>query len=206
MPVIETSPLILLAVAIAAYLLGSIPFGLVVSKLFSLPDPRTIGSNNIGATNVLRSGSKPAALATVLLDGAKGFFAVVVGCVFGGEDAMQIAALCAFLGHVFPIWLNFKGGKGVATLLGALVGLAPLVGFIALLAWLFTFFVFRYSSLSALMSALVTTPVAVILGFQSMAAVLVVLTIMLFWRHSDNIKRLGDGTEQMVTWDRQKSD
>ena len=200
MPDLSSSPFMLVVAAVLAYLAGSIPFGLIIARLTGLPDPRTIGSGNIGATNVLRTGSKPAALATVLLDGAKGLLAVAIGRSMAGEDAAQVAALCAFLGHIFPVWLGFKGGKGVATLLGTLVGLAPLLGMIALASWLFTFFVFRYSSLSALLAALVTPPVAFLIGLQDMMVLLVVMALILVWKHRANIERLRDGTEPMVDW------
>lgn len=200
MPIFETSVATLVLVAVGAYLLGSIPFGVVVSRLFRLPDPRTIGSQNIGATNVLRSGSKPAALATVLLDGAKGLVAVIVARNLFAEDAGQVAALFSFLGHLFPVWLGFKGGKGVATLLGTLIGLSPVIGLIALASWLFTYFVFRYSSLSAIMSALVTPAVALILGFGQAFVVMIIMAALLIWRHKENIMRLRDGTEPMVDW------
>lgn len=202
MPLLETSPIMLLVVAAGAYLLGSIPFGIVVSKLFGLPDPRTIGSNNIGATNVLRSGSKIAALTTVLLDGAKGLAAVLIAKALFGPDAAQVAALFSFLGHIFPVWLGFKGGKGVATLLGTLIGLSTLLGFMALSAWLFTYFVFRYSSLSALMSAVITPLVAFLVGFSDLVVVLAIMAGILIWRHKANIERLRDGTEPMVDWSR----
>ena len=202
MPLLETSPIMLLVVAAGAYLLGSIPFGIVVSKLFGLPDPRTIGSNNIGATNVLRSGSKIAALTTVLLDGAKGLAAVLIAKALFGPDAAQVAALFSFLGHIFPVWLGFKGGKGVATLLGTLIGLSTLLGFMALSAWLFTYFVFRYSSLSALMSAVITPLVAFFVGFSDLVVVLAIMAGILIWRHKANIERLRDGTEPMVDWSR----
>lgn len=200
MPIFDTSILLLIGVAVGSYLLGSVPFGIVVSRIMGLPDPRSIGSKNIGATNVLRSGSKGAALATVLLDAAKGGIAVLIARGIGGDDAAQVAALTSFLGHLYPIWLNFKGGKGVATLLGTLAALAPIVGLIAVVAWLFTYFVFRYSSLSALMSAVLTPLVAILLGFGNMAALLLVMSGLLIWKHRANIERLRDGTEPMVSW------
>lgn len=200
MPDFETSALALLGVALFSYLLGSIPFGIVVSKLFRLPDPRDVGSGNIGATNVLRSGSKVAALLTVLLDGAKGLAAVLLAKSYFGADAAQVAALFSFFGHIFPVWLGFKGGKGVATLLGTLIGLHPLLGLIALGSWLFTYFVFRYSSLSAVMAALITPPVALIIGFGNAFIVLVIMAVMLLWRHRENIERLRTGTEPIVDW------
>ena len=146
MPLFDTPLTFLALIALGAYLLGSIPFGLVVAKAMGLPDPRTIGSKNIGATNVLRTGSKPAALATVLLDGAKGLIAVLIARALAGEDAAQIAGLAAFLGHIFSVFLGFKGGKGVATFLGVLIGFAPLVGAIACAVWLVTCVATRYSS------------------------------------------------------------
>jgi len=200
MPVFETSIVVLIGVALFAYLLGSIPFGVVVARLFGLPDPRSIGSGNIGATNVLRTGSKPAALATVLLDGFKGYLAVVLAKSVFGADAAQVAALFSFLGHLFPVWLNFKGGKGVATLLGTLVGLSPLLGLIALATWLFTYFVFRLSSLSALTAAITTPLVALLIGLGQMFVLLLIMAVLLIWRHRENIERLRDGTEPTVDW------
>ncbi|MGI9395163.1 MAG: glycerol-3-phosphate 1-O-acyltransferase PlsY [Boseongicola sp.] len=200
MPTIVTPLIILLPVAVSAYLLGSVPFGLVVAKIFSLPDPRTIGSGNIGATNVLRTGSKFAALLTVLLDGAKGAVAVLVARFIAGEDAAQVAALAAFIGHLFPVWLGFKGGKGVATLLGTLVALLPVLGLIALISWLFGYFVFRYSSLSALLAAAVTPLVAYAQGHTSYLVLLILMAALVWWRHRANISRLLNGTEPTVDW------
>ena len=200
MPTIVTPIIILLPTIVLAYLLGSVPFGLIVARLFGLPDPRSIGSGNIGATNVLRAGSKPAAFLTVLLDGAKGGLAVVVARLVAGEDAAQFAALSAFIGHLFPIWLGFKGGKGVATLLGTLVALLPVLGLIALLSWLFGYFVFRYSSLSALLSAAVTPFVAYFQGHTSYLILLILMAALVWWRHRENIKRLFNGDEPMVDW------
>ena len=198
MPALETSVLLLAVIVIGGYLIGSIPFGLLVSKLFRLPDPRGYGSKNIGATNVLRSGSKIAALTTVLLDAGKGVAAVLFANMIAGADGAQVAGLAAFVGHAYPIWLGFKGGKGVATLFGVIVTMSPLIGFLALCAWLFTFFVFRYSSLSALMAAIVTPPIAMFTGNQDMLAMLIVMAAMLFWTHRANIKRLVEGSEPMV--------
>ena len=200
MPEIESTFAMLAATAALAYLLGAVPFGLVVSRLAGLPDPRTIGSKNIGATNVLRSGSKPAALATVLLDGAKGLVAVVIGRAISGEDAAQVAALFAFLGHLYPVWLGFKGGKGVATLFGALIGLAPIVGLVAAVTWLLAFFVFRISSLSALLTALVSPFGALLAGHGDKFCVLFVISGLVIWKHRANIERLRNGTEPKVNW------
>ena len=195
MPPIETAGLLLLAIAFAAYLLGGVPFGLVMAKVFGLPDPRTIGSGNIGATNVLRTGSKPAALATVLLDSSKGLVAVLIARAIAGEDAAQLAGLSAFLGHIFPVWLKFKGGKGVATFLGTLLGIAPLVGLAAMAIWLVTFLISRISSLSALMAAAFAPITAVFLGHGETSIVAFVMALVLFAAHWANIKRLRAGEE-----------
>lgn len=198
MPVFDTPFIVLVLVALVAYVLGSIPFGLVVAKLMGLPDPRTIGSKNIGATNVLRTGSKTAALATVLLDGAKGLVAVIVARAFAGEDAAQLAALFAFLGHCYSFLLRFKGGKGVATFLGALYGLSFLLGAAACLIWLATSVVTRYSSLSGLVAAATTPVVAVLLGRTEMIVILILMAMILVWRHRENIARLRNGTESKI--------
>ena len=205
-PAFESGITVLILVAIAAYLIGSIPFGILVARILGLPDPRTIGSKNIGATNMLRTGSKKAALATVLLDGAKGGIAVVIARALFAEDAAQIAGLSAFLGHLYPIWLKFKGGKGVATLLGTLVGLAPFIGIIALLAWLLTFLIFRYSSLAALVSAALTPLMAMLLGFANLSVVLIIMSGMVYWRHRANIQRLQDGSEPKVNRGKKKDE
>ncbi len=198
MPAFEASIAILLIVAIAAFLLGSVPFGLVVARVLGLPDPRTIGSGNIGATNVLRTGSKAAALATVLLDGAKGLVAVLLARALVGEDAAQVAALFAFLGHCYSVFLGLKGGKGVATFLGALFGLAFVLGAAACLIWLVTCVVTRYSSLSALVAAAATPVVALLMDKSAMVLTLVLMTAVLIWRHRENIGRLRAGTESKV--------
>lgn len=202
MPSFDTPVAGLVVIAVLAYLIGSIPFGLLVAKAFNLPDPRGIGSGSIGATNVLRTGSRTAALLTVLLDAAKGTLAVLVALVLVGEDAAQVAALAAVLGHCYSVWLKFKGGKGVATIFGSILAISPLVAIMALGAWVFTFFVFRYSSLAALIAALITPLVAVIGGFARMFILLIILALLLIWRHRANISRLRDGTEPMVNWGR----
>ena len=199
MPEFDTSLAEILVTALLAYLAGSIPFGLIVSRAFGLPDPRGIGSGNIGATNVLRTGSKTAALTTLLLDAAKGLVAVVVARAVAGEDAAQIAGLAAFLGHVFSVWLGFRGGKGVATLLGALAGFSTLVGLTAMAAWLGVFLVSRISSLSALVAAALTPAVAFFLGQGQLVVATLFMAIVVFWSHRANIRRLIDGTEPRVT-------
>lgn len=199
MPEFDTSLAEILVTAVLAYLAGSIPFGLLVSRAFGLPDPRGIGSGNIGATNVLRTGSKAAALTTLLLDAAKGFVAVVAARAVAGEDAAQIAGLAAFLGHVFSVWLGFRGGKGVATLLGALAGFSTPVGLAAMAAWLGVFLVSRISSLSALVAAAFTPAVALLLGQGNLVVATLFMALVVFWSHRANIRRLIDGTEPRVT-------
>lgn len=199
MPEFDATLSELLITALLAYLAGSIPFGLLVSRTFGLPDPRGIGSGNIGATNVLRTGSKTAALTTLLLDAAKGFVAVIVARALVGEDAAQIAGLTAFLGHVFSVWLGFRGGKGVATLLGALAGFGTLIGLAAMAAWLGIFLVWRISSLSALVAAALTPAVTLMLGQEHMIVATLLMAIVVFWSHRANIRRLLDGTEPRVT-------
>ena len=181
------------------YLLGSIPFGLVLTRFAGTQDIRTIGSGNIGATNVLRTGRKGLAAATLLCDALKGTFAVLLARHFWGEEAALLAGLGAFLGHLFPVWLGFKGGKGVATYLGILLGLHwPL--FIAFaLIWLAVAFLTKYSSLAALVATGVTPIVALVLGGSLTAAIFyAVLAAMLWWKHRENIQRLLAGTEGKI--------
>lgn len=198
MPEIVTSVPLLLVTGVLAYLLGSIPFGLVITKAFGLGNLREIGSGNIGATNVLRTGSKPAALATLLLDSGKGAIAVLVARFMVGEDAAQLAGLMAFLGHLFPIWLGFKGGKGVATYLGTLLALSFPAGIIACLTWLVAAAIFRISSLSALVAA-VAMPVALLfLGRADMVVLAIALGALIWVRHAGNIRRIANGTEAKI--------
>lgn len=198
MPQIISSPLSLVIVAVLAYLLGSIPFGIVITRAMGLGDLRSIGSGNIGATNVLRTGNKAAALATLLLDAAKGGVAVLMARYALGEDAAQLAGLAAFLGHLFPVWLGFKGGKGVATFLGILLALAWPVGLAACAMWLITAVVFRISSLAALVAA-ATSVVWLMVFYQGRMVVLVfILTVLVYIRHWANIQRLKAGTEPRI--------
>ena len=198
MPDVDTPFATLAVVALLAYLLGSVPFGLLVSRAFGLGDPRRIGSGNIGATNVLRTGSKPAAALTLLLDGAKGAAAVLAARAAMGEDAAQVAALAAFAGHCFPAWLRFRGGKGVATFLGVLLALAWPVGLAACAVWLAMAFGTRISSLSALTAATLSPIVAVILGRGETALLCLVLLGLIALRHAPNIRRLLAGTEPRI--------
>ncbi|WP_298260063.1 glycerol-3-phosphate 1-O-acyltransferase PlsY [uncultured Litoreibacter sp.] len=198
MPEIVTAPYLLCFIAVSSYLLGSIPFGLVIAKLMGLGDLRKIGSGNIGATNVLRTGSKPAALATLLLDAGKGGIAVILARIFIGEDAAQLAGLMAFLGHIFPVWLNFNGGKGVATYLGTLLGLSFVAGFASCMTWLAFALLFRISSLAALATAALMPLVLNVIGLPSYIVLSALLGALIWMRHAGNIRRILNGTEKKI--------
>ncbi|GJD76540.1 glycerol-3-phosphate 1-O-acyltransferase PlsY [Methylobacterium goesingense] len=189
-------PLLLASLA-GGYLLGSIPFGLILTRFAGLGDVRAIGSGNIGATNVLRTGRKGLAVATLLGDALKGTFAVLIAGRFGTETAL-VAGLGAFLGHLFPVWLGFKGGKGVATFLGVLLALSPpgLLAFAAI--WLGLAFTLKYSSLAALAASALTPLVLWALGQPSVAILFLLLAALLWWKHAPNIRRLIDGTEGRI--------
>jgi glycerol-3-phosphate acyltransferase PlsY len=183
-----------------AYLLGSVPFAVLMSKAFGLADPRTYGSKNPGATNVLRSGKKLAAALTLLGDAGKGFFAVWLAKHVMPLDtgAVALVALAVFLGHLFPVFLRFNGGKGVATALGVLLALSVWQGLIALAVWLLAAFVFRYSSLAALLAA-VSAPIYAVLNMPSAYVwASVAMSALLIWRHKDNIRNLLAGTESRI--------
>jgi glycerol-3-phosphate acyltransferase PlsY len=164
----------------------------------NLGDLRSIGSGNIGATNVLRTGNKKAAALTLLLDGAKGAVAVLLARFFAGNDAAQVAALAAMIGHCYPVWLGFKGGKGVATFLGVLLALAWPVGIACCAAWLIGAFTTRISSMGALAAAASSTFFLVFLGDGSGFILGIVLTLLIFWRHRANIKRIKAGEEPKI--------
>lgn len=184
--------------AIFGYLLGSVPFGLVITRALGLGDLRQIGSGNIGATNVLRTGNKGAAVATLLLDSGKGAIAVLLARHFGGETAAILAGGAAFLGHCFPIWLRFKGGKGVATFLGTVIALNWPLGLIACATWALTAAITRISSLSALLAAALAPVFAWGLGRTDIAAVAAFMAVLIFIRHHANISRLLAGTEPRI--------
>lgn len=183
---------------LAGYLLGAVPFGLVIARALGLGDLRKIGSGNIGATNVLRTGNKPAALATLLLDSGKGAIAVLLARHFAGEEAALLAGAAAFLGHCFPIWLGFKGGKGVATFLGTLIALSWPVGLVACTTWALTAAISRISSLSALMAAVLAPLFAFALGRGDVALAAAFMAVLIFIRHHANITRLMQGTEPRI--------
>ena len=184
---------------IVGYLVGSIPFGLVITKMAGLGDIRTVGSGNIGATNVLRTGRKDLALATLLLDAGKaGIVALVFGKVFN-QDIGLIAGAAAFFGHCFPVWLGFKGGKGVATFFGTLLFGAPAVGVLAGLIWLAFAFTFRFSSLSALAAALLAPLFASLFHFNPIGiGAICFMSAIIYIRHIENIKRLIKGEEPKI--------
>ena len=194
-------PISVLAIAlclVGGYLLGSIPFGVIATWLGGAGDLRKIGSGNIGATNVLRTGRRDLALATLLLDGGKGAAAVLLAGWWAGAEAALVAGGCVVIGHLFPVWLGFKGGKGVATALGVLLALDPLVGAIACLVWLLVAFASRYSSLAALV-AIGTSPLTAWLATgRAEAALAALLAVLVFIRHHENIGRLAQGTEGKI--------
>ena len=184
---------------VGGYLLGSIPFGLLLTRMAGLGDIRNIGSGNIGATNVLRTGNKKLALATLLLDGAKGAVAVFLArAVFLDPDLAMVAGAAAFIGHIFPVWLKFKGGKGVATALGTWLALAWPIGILACLTWLIVAFVFRYSSLSALLALALAPLYAAFLGTTPLVWFGVGVAILSWIRHHENIRRLLKGEEPKI--------
>ena len=197
-PAFTSSPLALGLAAVLGYLLGSIPFGLVLARLMGLGDLRRIGSGNIGATNVLRTGNRAAAALTLLLDAGKGAVPVLVARALAGEDAAQLAGLAAFLGHLFPVWLGFRGGKGVATWLGVTLALVLPLGVFACLLWLVTAVLFRISSLAALVAAAMTPLAAWLVQEDRVILLLALFALLIFVRHRANIARLLSGTEPRI--------
>lgn len=190
-----------LAFVVCAYLLGSVSFAVLMSRAFALPDPRTYGSQNPGATNVLRSGKKSAAALTLMGDAAKGTVAVVLAQHFlpGNYMAIAMVALAVFMGHLFPLFLRFKGGKGVATAVGVLLALNLWLGLAALATWLLVALIFRLSSLSALLAAAATPIYAILLAVpREYVLVVSVLSLLLIWRHKGNIQNLLAGKESKI--------
>ena len=188
----------LIVAFLIGYLFGSIPFGLVLTRLAGTQDLRSVGSGNIGATNVLRTGHKGLAAATLISDMLKGTIAVIIAGSFGGPDAAMLAALGAFLGHLFPVWLKFRGGKGVAVYIGVLIGLFWPAAVVFCVLWLATAAITRYSSLSALVASFVTPIFLWWFGHLALASLFAVLTLLLFYMHRENIKRLQAGTEGKI--------
>ncbi|MFY9211298.1 MAG: glycerol-3-phosphate 1-O-acyltransferase PlsY [Aestuariivita sp.] len=198
MPDLISSAPILLIWAAIGYLLGSIPFGMVLARVMGLGNLREIGSGNIGATNVLRTGSKKAAALTLLLDGGKASVAVLLARAFTPEDAVQLAALAAFIGHCFPVWLRFRGGKGVATFLGVWLAYAWPIGLACCATWLVFAYLKRMSSMAALMMASLSSFWVMALGYPQSILLAMALTLLIFWRHRENISRIRAGTESKI--------
>ena len=183
-----------LVIGIASYLMGSIPFGLILTKLFLNKDIREIGSGNIGATNALRTGNKLIGYSTLIFDIAKAIIPVIY-VKFNYPDLIYIASLCAFLGHVFPIWLKFKGGKGVATYVGILFSINIILGFVFVSSWVFIFLLSKYSSLSSIIASLLVPIYILITGQINDAIFFAIMFILIFFTHRENIKRLKNREE-----------
>ncbi|WP_170551720.1 glycerol-3-phosphate 1-O-acyltransferase PlsY [Ruegeria atlantica] len=198
MPPFDSSMTQLILWAVLGYLMGSVPFGMIVAKVMGLGNLRNIGSGNIGATNVLRTGNKAAAALTLIFDAAKGAVAVLLARALAGEDAAQTAALAAFLGHCFPVWLGFNGGKGVATFLGLWLALDWRVGVACCLTWLVAAAIWRISSLGALVAAAMSVVWVIVLTDSSAFALSIILTLLVYWRHSANLARIKAGTEPKI--------
>jgi glycerol-3-phosphate acyltransferase PlsY len=190
--------LTMILAAFGGYLLGSIPFGLILTQAAGLGDVRKIGSGNFGATNVLRTGRRDIAAATLVLDALKGTVPVLVARWLWGEEAAMVAGIGAFLGHVFPVWLQFKGGKGVATFIGVLLGLHWIVGLIFCATWLLIAFAQRYSSLAALTAAATSPIFGYVFGGVGLGATAAVLAIIIIYKHRANIGRLLNNTEPRI--------
>ena len=180
------------------YLIGSIPFGLILTRAAGLGDVRDIGSGNIGATNVLRTGNKGLAAATLLLDGLKGTVAVLLADHFYGAAPALLAGLGAFLGHLYPVWLRFRGGKGVATYIGVMFGLFWKAGMVFAAVWLAIAVLTRYSSLAALVASIAVPAALWLMGQWEMAGLGAVMTLLVFWKHRANIRRLLAGEEPKI--------
>lgn len=193
-----TDNTLMMIAGLFGYLLGSIPFGLLLTRLAGMGDIREIGSGNIGATNVLRTGRKDLAALTLLLDSGKGAIAVLVTLYFISPDFAPLAGAAAFLGHCFPLYLKFKGGKGIATFLGTLVAINPLIGLISMGGWLLAALVLRMSSFAGLTAALIATIYAFIDGQTALWPYLAFMTALIFIRHKDNIVRIIKGEEPKI--------
>tara|TARA_B100000674_G_scaffold378405_1_gene320974 strand:- start:4153 stop:4770 length:618 start_codon:yes stop_codon:yes gene_type:complete len=198
LPELTSKPGAIMAACAFGYLAGSIPFGILISKVLGLGDLRKIGSGNIGATNVLRTGNKLAAFLTLLFDFSKGLCTVLIARQFLGEDAVQVSAASALMGHCFPIWLRFRGGKGVATFLGATIALSFIIGIICCFVWLFVAVVRKMSSLASLTSSASAPIAAIFLNHPNTILLLVLLMSIVFFRHKQNIDRIIKGVEPKI--------
>lgn len=194
-----STPLIYIITALGGYLIGAVPFGLLLTKFAGHGDVRSIGSGNIGATNVLRTGSKKLAIATLILDGLKGTLPVLLANHLWGIEAAMIAGFCAFIGHIFPVWLKFKGGKGVATYLGVLFGMMWMGALAFLACWLLSAVITRISSLSALIACFAPALLALALGHTHLALFCLLLAVVIYVTHRENIKRILKGEESKIT-------
>ncbi len=191
-------------ILITSYLIGSISFGLISAKLFKLQDPRTFGSKNIGATNILRSGNKKAAICTLVGDLLKGYVVVIMAMIYG-ENIIQgvnwlpyACAVAVFMGHIFPLWLKFKGGKGVATSAGVLIALQPIIGIYSTLAWLIIAVIFRYSSLAAIAAAFTAILASFLIGNNLLIISVLIIGALILFKHRTNIKNLINGSESKI--------
>lgn len=198
LPVIEHSILNIFLIAITGYLIGSIPFGIIIAKIMGLGNLRNIGSGNIGATNVLRTGNKLAAILTLIFDLSKGAVVVILAHLLFDDSAAQIAGLASFLGHCFPVWLGFKGGKGVATFIGITLALYWPAGILTCLTWILIAYISRISSLSALLSSISSIVWIWICGMPNATFIMIILTIFIWVRHKENIKRIIKNTEPRI--------
>lgn len=198
LPVIEHSILNIILIAITGYLIGSIPFGIIIAKIMGLGNLRNIGSGNIGATNVLRTGNKLAAILTLIFDLSKGAVVVILARLLFDDSAAQISGLGSFLGHCFPVWLGFKGGKGVATFIGITLALYWPAGILTCLTWILIAYISRISSLSALLSSISSIVWIWICGMPNATFIMIILTIFIWVRHKENIKRIIKNTEPRI--------
>ena len=198
LPVIEHSILNIILIAITGYLIGSIPFGIIIAKIMGLGNLRNIGSGNIGATNVLRTGNKLAAILTLIFDLSKGAVVVILARLLFDDSAAQIAGLASFLGHCFPVWLGFKGGKGVAIFIGVTLALYWPAGILTCLTWILIAYISRISSLSALLSSISSIVWIWICGMPNATFIMIILTIFIWVRHKENIKRIIKNTEPRI--------
>ncbi|MDA8853998.1 glycerol-3-phosphate 1-O-acyltransferase PlsY [Amylibacter sp.] len=198
LPVIEHSILNIFLIAITGYLIGSIPFGIIIAKIMGLGNLRNIGSGNIGATNVLRTGNKLAAILTLIFDLSKGAVVVILARLLFDDSAAQIVGLASFLGHCFPVWLGFKGGKGVATFIGITLALYWPAGILTCLTWILIAYISRISSLSALLSSISSIVWIWICGMPNATFIMIILTIFIWVRHKENIKRIIKNTEPRI--------
>ena len=187
----------ILYVFVYSYLLGSVPFGLIITKIFLGKDIRKVGSGNIGTTNVLRTGKKSLAAATLLFDILKGYFSILITCIFF-SDLLYLSALICFIGHIYPVWLKFKGGKGVATYLGVILGISFILGIVFGIMWLVIAVIFRYSSLSSILASMTVWIYSIFFSNEMQSYILFILFIIILFTHKENIIRLKNSKETKI--------